>query len=88
MASALVSGADVSKVIALRKRMAKEFKRVRESRGWSQADVARFVGLHRNTYSTYETAATEPPFSVGLELCKLFSIEIKTLLRAEEGDSE
>lgn len=54
-------------------------KQLRETRGWSQADVAKRIGVGRTTYLKYETGAGKPVRKLH-ELAKLFNVSYDYLL--------
>jgi DNA-binding XRE family transcriptional regulator len=59
--------------------LAKTFKTKRQAKGWSQTDLAEFVGLTRSTYINYECGRTEPSLTDGLKLCKLLEIDPRNI---------
>ena len=54
-------------------------KQLRETRGWSQADVAQAIGITRTAYVKYETGASKPVRKLH-ELAKLFNVSYDYLL--------
>lgn len=60
----------------LREVLGAEIKAARETRGWSQADVASFLDVSRSAYQTYENGSSEPPLFLGLRLARLLGIDI------------
>ena len=58
-----------------------------ESRGLSQEDFARRLGLTKSAISGYETGRRKPPVSIIKSICNEFSIE-ETWLETGEGEME
>lgn len=54
-------------------RFAENLKTLRRSRGLSQKDLAKMVGVDQRTVSAWETGVCEPSFSVLLRLCEIFN---------------
>lgn len=61
----------------------KRLKELREKRGWSQADVAKRIGVGRTTYLKYETGENRPVRKIH-ELSELYGVSYDYLL-ANEG---
>ena len=57
-------------------------RKLREARGWSQAEVARRAGITQPSVSAYERGRGLP-FEMALRLCRVFEIEAEQLTRTE-----
>ena len=65
-------------IIAARLRM------LRAERGYSQADVAKALGISQQTYSNYESKGTPPDSKALIFLCKLYGVSADYLLGLED----
>lgn len=67
---------------------------LRQQLGWSQQQVADYLGLTREGYSHYERNTREPSLEVLVKLCNLYQIDIseivneKTILPTEMTSSK
>lgn len=59
-------------------------KRVRALQGWSQADVAKQLGITVQAYSLIETGKRDPSYKVLVALEDVFHTSHRELLRREE----
>ena len=59
-------------------------KRVRALQGWSQADVAKQLGITVQAYSLIETGKRDPSYEVLVALEDVFHTSHRELLRREE----
>ena len=59
-------------------------KRVRALQGWSQADVAKQLGITVQAYSMIETGKRNPSYPVLVALEDVFHTSHRELLRREE----
>ena len=59
-------------------------KRVRALQGWSQADVAKQLGITVQAYSMIETGKRDPSYKVLVALEDVFHTSHRELLRKEE----
>jgi putative transcriptional regulator len=51
----------------------------RGARAWTQADLARHVGVSRQTINSIETGRFEPSLSLALKLAALFDMRVEDL---------
>ncbi len=58
-------------------------KRVRALQGWSQADVAKQLGITVQAYSLIETGKRDPSYEVLVALEDVFHASHRVLLREE-----
>jgi len=56
----------------------------REKRDWSQSDLARFSGLHRQIINKTESGVSEPALKTYIALAAAFNISLITVLRAAD----
>lgn len=56
-------------------------KNEREKREWSQSDLARFSGLHRQIINKTESGASEPALKTFLALAQAFKISPISIIR-------
>ena len=64
--------------------LGEKLKKLRESRGWTQADLAKRLNKAVSTVSGYESDAHAIPLDVLASISSLFSISTDELLRSEE----
>ena len=63
---------------------AKTIKRLREARGWTQAELARRLGISRNGVNSWEQGLSVPSPACLVDLAKVFSVSTDYLLGLEE----
>ena len=56
---------------------------LRKQSGYSQQEVADYLGLTREGYSHYERSAREPSLESLVKLCKLYHVDINELINEE-----
>src|SRR5262245_56967697 len=56
-------------------------RKERENRGWSQADLARFSGLHRQIINKTENGVSEPVLKTYIALSNALNMSLITILR-------
>lgn len=61
----------------------KRLKRLREERGFSQDEVAQFIGVSRQMYNKYENSEVDPSLNSVKLLSKIFNVSYETLLNDE-----
>lgn len=66
---------------------AEKIKKLREARGWTQAELARRLGVTRNGVNSWEQGLSMPSPSCLVELAKVFSVSTDYLLGVESLDS-
>ena len=54
-------------------------KRHREMRGWSQGELARRLGVSRQTINAVETDKYDPSLPLALRMAKLFEVHVPEL---------
>jgi putative transcriptional regulator len=54
-------------------------KKVREAKGWSQGELARRLGVSRQTINAVETDKYDPSLPLALRSAKLFGVEVPEL---------
>lgn len=66
---------------------AEKIKKLREARGWTQAELARRLSVTRNGVNSWEQGLSMPSPSCLVELAKVFSVSTDYLLGVESLDS-
>ena len=66
---------------------AEKIKKLREARGWTQAEFARRLGVTRNGVNSWEQGLSMPSPACLVELAKVFSVSTDYLLGVESLDS-
>jgi putative transcriptional regulator len=63
-------------------------KEVREAKGWSQGELARRLGVSRQTINAVETDKYDPSLPLALRMAKLFGLSVPDLFidRWEPGE--
>lgn len=61
--------------------IAQNLKTIRDKKGYSQAEMADFIGVPKSTYASYEYGKAEPDIDKILTICDKFSIEFFDLVR-------
>ena len=64
----------------IRGRLAKNLKRLRDERGWSQEDLANEAGLHRTYVSGVERGARNPTVMILERLSKALKVQASALI--------
>ena len=59
--------------------MENRLKQVREARGWSQGELARRLGVSRQTINAVETDKYDPSLPLALRMAKLFGMAVPDL---------
>jgi putative transcriptional regulator len=54
-------------------------KEIREGRGWSQGELARRLGVSRQTINAVETDKYDPSLPLALRMAKLFGVTVPEL---------
>jgi putative transcriptional regulator len=60
-------------------RLRNEVRRHREASGWSQGELARRLGVSRQTVNAVETDKYDPSLPLALRLAKLFAVPVTQL---------
>lgn len=63
-------------------------KRIRKAKGYTQDDVANFLNVKRQTYSSYERGVSLPDIETIKKLTYFFNVSINELAEAEDKPSE
>ena len=63
--------------------MSEKVKDLRQARGWTQAELARRMGITRNGINSWEQGLSMPSPSSLVELAKIFSVSNDYLLGVE-----
>ena len=66
---------------------ADRIKALRESRGWTQAELARRMNMTRNGINSWEQGLSMPSPACLVDLAKLFSVSTDYLLGVERLDA-
>ena len=59
--------------------MENQVKHYREDRGWSQGELARRLGVSRQTINAVETDKYDPSLPLALRMSKLFGVPVPEL---------
>lgn len=59
--------------------MENRVKQWREERGWSQGELARRLGVSRQTINAVETDKYDPSLPLALRMAKLFAVPVDQL---------
>ena len=59
--------------------MENRLKERREARGWSQGELARRLGVSRQTINAVETDKYDPSLPLALRMAKLFAVAVPEL---------
>ncbi|MEE4206397.1 MAG: helix-turn-helix transcriptional regulator [Erythrobacter sp.] len=59
--------------------MENRLKQHRESRAWSQGELARRLGVSRQTINAVETDKYDPSLPLALRMAKLFAVSVTDL---------
>lgn len=67
--------------------IAEKIKKLREARGWSQAELARRLSVTRNGVNSWEQGLSMPSPACLVDLAKVFSVSTDYLLGIENLNS-
>ena len=59
--------------------MENRLKEMREAKGWSQGELARRLGVSRQTINAIETGKYDPSLPLALRMAKLFGVAVPEL---------
>lgn len=59
--------------------MKNRLKEAREAKGWSQGELARRLGVSRQTINAVETDKYDPSLPLALRMAKLFGVAVPEL---------
>lgn len=69
--------------------MQNRLKAIREHKGWSQGELARRLGVSRQTINAVETDKYDPSLPLALRMARLFGVSVPELFIDEwEPDEE
>lgn len=68
--------------------MKNRVKENREARGWSQGELARRLGVSRQTINAVETDKYDPSLPLALRMARLFRVAVPDLFLDEWEPSE
>ena len=68
--------------------MKNRVKENREARGWSQGELARRLGVSRQTINAVETDKYDPSLPLALRMARLFGVAVPDLFLDEWEPSE
>jgi len=57
---------------------------LRNAQSWTQADLARHVGVSRQTINSIETGRFEPSLSLALKLAALFGVRVEDIFALDQ----
>lgn len=66
----------------------KRLAKLRHSKGLTQMELAKKMGMARTTYSGYESGSREPDFKTLSKLADFFEVDIDWLLTGEEENKD
>ncbi len=62
----------------------RNLRTLREANGYTQADVAAFLGINRSAYANYESGDREAPLEVSEKVSALFGCELPLLFEEDK----
>ncbi|MCO7124770.1 helix-turn-helix transcriptional regulator [Sporolactobacillus shoreicorticis] len=65
-----------------------QLTRLRKSRGKTQEDIAKILGITRPAYTAYEIGTRQPDYESLIKLAKYFDVTIDYLLTGEKEETE
>lgn len=68
--------------------MNETIKYLRESKGYTQSELAAHLGISRQMYIKYENGEVEPPVIVIIKLAKLYKVDYATIIDNKYNSSE
>lgn len=63
-----------------------KLRELRELNNFTQAEVAKRIGITRFTYSNYENGKTQPDFNTLIKIADLYNVSLDYLLGRQFGD--
>jgi transcriptional regulator with XRE-family HTH domain len=63
-----------------------KLKKLRETKGWTQAQTARLLRIQRNAYGAYEQGRCMPTNELLIDMSILWGITIEELVKGEMSD--
>ena len=67
--------------------LGQKLKQLRQSRGWSQEDLAKKLNRGASTISGYETDAHATPSNVLISIAEIFGVSLNELVNLNEPDA-
>lgn len=68
--------------------MNNRLKDYREAKGWSQGELARRLGVSRQTINAVETDKYDPSLPLALRIAKLFAVQVQDVFIDDWEPSE
>ena len=65
--------------------LSEQLKIIRKANGFTQADIAKVIGIERSTYASYETGRNRPDVSVLEKIAKAFNVTVDYILSIKGG---
>lgn len=65
--------------------MTNRLRELRADRGWSQADLARRLGVSRQTVNAIETGRYDPSLPLAFRLAEVFDTSIEEIFEADHA---
>lgn len=62
-----------------------KLRELRNTRNFTQAQVAKIIGVTQSTYNYYEKEKTQPDFDILIKIADLYNVSIDYLLGREFG---
>jgi transcriptional regulator with XRE-family HTH domain len=60
---------------------------LRKSRGWTQEEISKKIGVHRGTYSNYEANKREPDYKTLKKIADIYDVTTDYLLGRENNEA-
>ena len=70
------------------KKYYERMKEIREDNDMNQTEVAKYLGIHQQTYSQYETGERVLPLLHLIKICELFHVSSDWILGLDEQEKE
>jgi len=68
--------------------MKNQLKILRAERNWSQADLAGYAGVSRQTINALETGKYDPSLPLAFRLARIFEQRIEDIFEPDESDQD
>ncbi len=68
--------------------MKNRLKVLRAERDWTQADLAKRLGVSRQTVNAIETGKYDPSLPLAFKIARLFGLSIEGVFQPDEGGIE
>jgi putative transcriptional regulator len=67
--------------------MKNRIKVLRAERDWSQADLAGYLGVSRQTVNAIEREKYDPSLPLAFKIARLFDLSIEAIFEGESGET-